>query len=189
MAHLAGGEKGKPVYDVDEVAGALRDHALVLTGCRKGPVPAALLAGGMDAAATELDRLVALFGRDNVAVELTRRGDPLDDDICDALAALADGFGLPTVATGNVHYATPKRRPLATALAAVRARRSLDEMDGWLPAAATAHLRSGEEMAALYAAYPGAVARAAVYGAELAFDLQLVSPQLPAFGCRPGTPR
>ena len=25
LAHLAGGEKGKPVYDVDEVAGALRE--------------------------------------------------------------------------------------------------------------------------------------------------------------------
>src|SRR5262249_26895815 len=131
--------------------------------------------------ATELDRLVGMFGHDNIAVELTRRGDPLDDDLCDALATLADGFGLPTVATGNVHYATPKRRALATALAAVRARRSLDEMDGWLPPAGTAHLRSGEEMAALFAAYPGAVARAAAYGQELAFDLQLVSPQLPAY--------
>src|SRR5215475_9532650 len=180
-AHLAGGEKGKPVYDIDEVAAALKDEVLVLTGCRKGQVPATLLAHGMDAAATELDRLVGMFGHDNIAVELTRRGDPLDDDLCDALATLADGFGLPTVATGNVHYATPKRRALATALAAVRARRSLDEMDGWLPAAGTAHLRSGEEMAALFAAYPGAVARAAAYGRELAFDLQLVSPQLPAY--------
>jgi len=180
-AHLAGGEKGRPVYDVEEVAAALKEQVLVLTGCRKGHVPAALLASGMDAAATELDRLVGMFGHDHVAVELTRRGDPLDDDLCDALATLADGFGLPTVATGNVHYATPEGRPLATALAAVRARRSLDEMDGWLPAAATAHLRSGEEMAALFGAYPGAVARAAAYGRELAFDLQLVSPQLPAY--------
>jgi error-prone DNA polymerase len=185
-AHLAGGEKGKPVYDVDEVAAALKEQVLVLTGCRKGPVPAALLAHGMDAAAAELDRLVALFGRDNVAVELTRRGDPIDDDLCDALVRLADGFGLPTAATGNIHYATPSRRPLATALAAVRGRRSLDEMDGWLPAAGTAHLRSGEEMAAAFAAYPGAVARAAAYGRELAFDLHLVSPQLPAYDVPPG---
>ena len=43
--------------------------------------------------------------------------------------------GSTCVATNNVHYATPARRPLATALAAVRARRSLDELDGWLPAA------------------------------------------------------
>ena len=46
------------------------------------------------------------------------------------------------VATNNVHYATTARRPLCSALAAVRAGRSLDEMDGWLPAGPFAHLRS-----------------------------------------------
>ena len=50
--------------------------------------------------------------------------------------------GVDVVATNNVHYATPAQRPLATALAAVRARRSLDEIDGWLPASPFAHLRS-----------------------------------------------
>jgi error-prone DNA polymerase len=55
----------------------------------------------------------------------------------------------------------------------------LDEIDGWLPAAGVAHLRSGDEMAARFAAYPGAVARAAEIGAELAFDLKLVAPNLP----------
>src|SRR5690606_12017695 len=103
----------------------------------KGHVPAALAVGGEQAARAELDRLVALFGRDGVAVELTDRGDPLDHDRNDALAALAHAAGLPTVATTNAHYHAPARHRLATALAAVRARRSLDEMDGWLPAGAT----------------------------------------------------
>jgi error-prone DNA polymerase len=136
LAQLAGGEKGRPVYDLDEVAAVLRGHVLVLTGCRKGHVPAALLqagvAGGMGAAATELDRLVALFGHDGVMVELTDLAYPDDDERNDILAALAARFGLPTVATGNVHYHRPGRQRLAQALAAVRARRSLDEMDGWL---------------------------------------------------------
>jgi error-prone DNA polymerase len=66
-------------------------------------------------------------------------------------------------------------------MAAVRARRSLDELDGWLPPAATAHLRSGEEMAALFARFPEAVAQAASYGRECSFDLQLVVPKLPPF--------
>jgi error-prone DNA polymerase len=185
-AQLRGGEKGRPVYDLEEVAADLRDHVLVLTGCRKGPVPAALLTEGVDAAARELDRLTALFGAETVAVELTDHGDPADGDRTDALAELAARAGLPTVATNNVHYATPSRRRLATALAAVRARRSLDELDGWLPAAASAHLRGGAEMAARFAAYPGAVARAAQFGAELAFDLQLVAPDLPAYPVPPG---
>ncbi|AVT32729.1 error-prone DNA polymerase [Plantactinospora sp. BC1] len=186
-AHLRGGEKGRPVYgELEEVAAELKDHVLVLTGCRKGTVPAALLTEGVEAAARELDRLTALFGAETVAVELTDHGDPYDGDRNDALAELAATAGLPTVATNNVHYATPSRRRLATALAAVRARRSLDEIDGWLPAAGTAHLRSGAEMAARFAAYPGAVARAAEFGAELAFDLNLVAPSLPDYPVPPG---
>ncbi|MEV4714283.1 error-prone DNA polymerase [Micromonospora sp. NPDC049374] len=186
-AQLRGGEKGRPVYgELEEIAADLRDHVLVLTGCRKGHVPAALLTEGVDAAARELDRLTALFGAETVAVELTDHGHPIDGDRNDALAELATAAGLPTVATNNVHYATPGRRRLATTLAAVRARRSLDEIDGWLPAAGTAHLRDGAEMAARFAAYPGAVARAAEFGAELAFDLQLVAPQLPAYPVPPG---
>jgi error-prone DNA polymerase len=200
-AHLRGGEKGKPDYaDLEAVADRLKGHALVLTGCRKGHVPAALTdradgasgadradgASGVDAARSELDRLVALFGADSVMVELTHHGDPLDDDRNDALAALAEEAGLPVVATTNAHYHAPPRRRLATALAAVRARRSLDDMDGWLPAAATAHLRSGAEMARRFARYPGAVARAARIGADLAFDLQLVAPKLPDYPLEPG---
>jgi error-prone DNA polymerase len=178
-AQLTGGTKGRPVYDADELAGAHDGHWQVLTGCRKGAVPAALATGGPDAAGAALDELVGRFGRANVAVELWHHGDPLDDARNDALAELAAGRGLVTVATGNAHYAAPGRRRLATALAAVRARRSLDEMDGWLPAAGTAHLRSGAEMAARFGRFPGAVQRAAEIGLACAFDLQLVAPQLP----------
>ena len=53
----------------------------------------------------------------------------------------------------------PARRPLAQALAAVRARRSLDEIDGWLPAAPFAHLRSAAEQQRRFARWPGAVER------------------------------
>ena len=162
------------------------DHWLVLTGCRKGTVPAALERHGPAAAARELDALVATFGRHNVAVELCDHGDPLDSTRNDALAELAIRAGVDVVATTNAHYATPARRPLATAMAAVRARRSLDELDGWLPACAGAHLRSGDEQARRFARWPGAVERAAELGRACAFDLQLVAPQLPPFDCPDG---
>ena len=181
-AQLRGAEKGKPDYgDLEEIAAELRDHVLVLTGCRKGSVPKALAEEGPVAAARELDRLVSLFGKANVAVELTSHGDPYDDERNDFLYALAESRGVPPVATNNVHYATPKRRRLATTLAAVRARRSLDELDGWLPAAGTAHLRSGAEMARRFQNWPGAVDNAANFGGDLAFDLRLVAPKLPDF--------
>jgi error-prone DNA polymerase len=185
-AQLAGREKGKPVYSLSSLADVHGGHWLVLTGCRKGLVPATLMGDGPAAAARSLADFVAVFGRDNVAVELWDHGDPLDSARNDALAEIALRQGLDLIATNNVHYATPARRPLATALAAVRARRSLDEIDGWLPPAATAHLRSGAEQARRFARYPGVVERAAELGLACAFDLKLVAPELPDFPVPPG---
>ncbi|MCP2165723.1 error-prone DNA polymerase [Goodfellowiella coeruleoviolacea] len=174
-------EKGRPCYDLERLAAETSGHCLALTGCRKGAVRRALVRGGPDAARTELRRLVDLFGRDGVFVELTDHGLPDDSLHNDVLAGLAAELGLATVATTGAHYATPGRGRLAAALAAVRAQRGLDEMDGWLPPAPTSHLRSGAEMAELFARYPGAVQRAAELGARCAFDLKLVAPKLPPF--------
>ncbi|MFI6079221.1 error-prone DNA polymerase [Actinoplanes sp. NPDC051343] len=185
-AHLAGQAKNRPVYDLDEVAERLRDHVVVLTGCRKGHVPAALARHGPDAARTELDRLVALFGRENVAAELTDHSQPLDAERNDALAELATTCGLPVVATNNVHYHQPRRHQLAAVVAAVRARSSLDDLDPYLPATGTAHLRSGVEMAARFADHPTAVPTAARLGEECAFDLTLIGPSLPPFAVPAG---
>ena len=121
----------------------------MLTGCRKGAVPAALAAGGPEAAWRELAALTEMFGHENVMVELTCQHDPGDDERNDMLARLAALADLGVVATGNVHFAAPAQARLDQALAAIRARRSLADMDGWLPAAGTAYLRSGAEMAAL----------------------------------------
>ncbi len=67
--------------------------------------------GSSSAAGREVDALIDLFGRDNVLVELFDHGDPLASSYNDALAAIARSRGLPLVATGNVHYATPDQYP------------------------------------------------------------------------------
>ncbi|WP_104116575.1 error-prone DNA polymerase [Arthrobacter sp. B1805] len=172
-------EKGKPRYDLENLAGHAGGQWMILTGCRKGTVRSALVSDGESAAEAELRKLVELFGRDCVAVELINQGNPLDTAHNDALAAVAGRLKLPTVATNNVHYATPKQHRLASALAAVRARRSLDQMDGWLPAAGSAHLRSGAEMARRFRDYPGAVERTVDIAADLSFTLRSVTPGLP----------
>lgn len=180
-AQLAGGEKGKPVYDLDEVVDELRGHSVVLTGCRKGAVRQALLPDGPAAAAEELTWLVDRFGRTSVYVELHHHGLPLDSEHNDLLARIAREQRVGIVATNNVHYAQPAQSRVADALAAVRARRSLDEMDGWLDGGSERFIRSGAEMAERFARWPGAVQTAAVLGVECAFDLTLVAPDLPPF--------
>ncbi|GAA1969063.1 hypothetical protein GCM10009718_00800 [Isoptericola halotolerans] len=187
-AHLEAGVKGAARYDLDRLGAEADGQWLVLTGCRKGAVRRALEGGvgaaGPDpwsAARRELDRLAAVFGHDNVAVEITATGDPRDADRHAALAALSQDAGLPLVATTAAHYARPRDADLAGALAAVRARSSLDDQDGWLPGAPTAHLRSGAEMARLHHRHPRSVPTAAELAAECAFDLHLVAPELPPY--------
>jgi error-prone DNA polymerase len=180
-AHLRGeqGErdaatKGRPRYDLGELAERAEGHWLVLTGCRKG-----------FRSAEGVERLVDLFGAESVVVELTDRRTPGGDRVNDRLAALAGDLRLPTVATGNVHYARPEGHRLADAMAAIRARCSLAEMDGWLPPP-TAYLRSGEEMARLFGRYPGAVARSVTLAEECAFDLRAATPRLPLWSIPAG---
>lgn len=184
-AQLAGGEKGRPRYDLDELADQAGGHWAILTGCRKGAVRQALASdrggasAGARAAGAALDRLVERFGAEAVTVELIDHGNPTDTRDNDLLAALASERSLPVVATNNVHYAQPERVQLAAAVAAVRANRGLDELDGWLPAHASAHLRSGAEMARRFRRYPGAVARSVTLADELAFPLRRAKPALP----------
>ncbi|MGJ8721166.1 MAG: error-prone DNA polymerase [Salinibacterium amurskyense] len=187
-AQLAGGEKGRPRYDLDELAELASGHWFILTGCRKGAVRRALAgpdgtnaptAESLLAAGAELDTLCTLFGHDSIVVELFDHGYPLDSAYNDALYGLAAERGLRVVATSNAHYATPRQHHLHSAISAVRARRSLDEMDGWLPAAGTAHLRSGAEMAARFAHYPGVVAETVQIAEEAAFELRQAKPALP----------
>src|SRR6195952_1956474 len=180
-AHLAGGGKGKPRYDFGAPAEAAGGHWHVLTGCRKGHVRQALSTGGPEAAGAALADLVERFGADRVSIELTHHGHPRDDERNAELAALAPRFGVGVVATTAAHFAEPARGRLAMAMGAIRARNSMDEASGWVAPLGGLPLRSGEEMARLFARHPGAVASAAALGEQCAFGLALIAPKLPPF--------
>ncbi|WP_040774627.1 error-prone DNA polymerase [Nocardia pneumoniae] len=186
-AHLAAGEKGILRYDLDTLTAASDGHWHILTGCRKGHLRQALeldLRMGntrLEHAEAALRELTDRFGADRVSVELTHHGVPEDDERNARLIALAERLDLPVLATTGAHFAAPSQRRRAMALAAIRARQSLDEIAGWLAPAGGAHLRSGAEMARLFADCPQAVANAAALARECAFDLKLIAPKLPPF--------
>lgn len=212
-AQLAGGAKGRPAYDFAALAGAHDGHWAVLTGCRLGRVPAALAAGatigaaagaatGPAAGATagahpdtgegtreaerRLRTLTEAFGRENVHVELIDQWLPGDDLRNDALAALAARLGLPVVASTNAHHAGPAQGRLAQSLAALHERRTLQDAAGWTQAAGTAHLRSGREMAARLARFPGVRQATVDLARSCAFDFTRLDPELPGFPVPPG---
>lgn len=180
-AHLRAGVKGMAHYSLSELANNAGDEWLVLSGCRKGRVRGLLAERGYDEARAHALELQEAFGRRNFAIEVTWEGTAYCDQRNAQLAALADDIKAPLVATTNAHYANPKSAQLAQTLAAIRANSTLEEMDAWLEATSTKHLRSAEEMLHLHRAHPHAVSTADALGRENAFDLKLVAPNLPPY--------
>ena len=175
------GRKDEPRYDYRELEEASRHGNLVaLSGCHQGAVNRAALAGDLNAAIAAAEHLRDLFpGR--FYLELWDHGMPEDDYRNDLVAEVARLTKTPLVATNNVHYARSRDADLAEVLAAIAGRRDLDTADGYRPATDQRNLRHPEEMQRLLSRYRGAVERAAELGKSLAFDLDLVAPDLPDF--------
>ncbi|GAA2527227.1 error-prone DNA polymerase [Rarobacter incanus] len=188
--YLRTGEQGKPTYDLPELARMAGTDWRILSACRKGRVRRALgsPAAGLDveAAIDETRALIDLFGRDQVAIEVTHHGQPHDAALGAALARVAHATRIDLVATGNVHYARPRDAHRAHVLAAVRTGQDLATLDGWLPMHGQAYIHSPAEMARLHRDNPHAVVNAYEIGRECSFDFHLIAPKLPPFPTPPG---
>jgi error-prone DNA polymerase len=87
------------------------------------------------------------------------------------LATLARLHGVPLVATNDVHYHVPERRPLADVVTCIREHCTIDEAGYRLAANAERHLKPAAEMARLFRDHPDAVARTVAIARRCAFSL------------------
>ena len=179
--HMRSYQKGVFELTFDDLGNFFSKEWIVLTGCRKGPLSKALISTGPSAVGRELSRLIEVFGRDSVVVECWDHGDPIDFPRNQVFVDQAVRFGVRVVATGNVHYATLQQGRAAQVAAAIRANKTLSELDGWLPSAHMAYLRSPSEQKKRFKRFPTLVETSLEIAKECAFDLRLVSPNLPRF--------
>jgi error-prone DNA polymerase len=175
------GEKDRAVYSWLDLEEAARDPDLYcLTGCWQGAVPRAAARGDIAGAITEASRLRELFGT-RLHIELWHHAMPGDDPRNDLLWEVSQRLRIPAVATNQVHHAVLGDSYLADVLAAIAGRRDLTESDGYRLGTDERFLKSPAAQHRRFARYPGVVGRAAALGERLAFDLRLVSPNLPPF--------
>jgi len=87
------------------------------------------------------------------------------------LGALSAACGAPLVATNDVLYHAPERRPLQDVLTCIRLGCTLEEAGWRLAPNAERHLKGAAEMARLFAACPEAVARSVAIAERCRFSL------------------
>jgi error-prone DNA polymerase len=133
-----------------------------------------------------LDRLVGLFGRDRVYVELQRH--LLRDEECDneALIELAGAYRVPIIATNGVRFATAGERPLFDVLSCIYHRTTLDAAGRLLARNAERYLKSPEVMAALFADRPDALAGTIALAERLEYTMADLGYRFPSYPVPPG---
>ncbi|MBA4012515.1 MAG: error-prone DNA polymerase [Phenylobacterium sp.] len=133
-------------------------------------------------------RVVQIGGdlRGDVWLAASRDYGPRDLLRISRLAALAERAGAPMVATNDVLYHAPERRPLQDVLTCIRETCTIHEAGLRLAANAERHLKSPVEMARLFARYPGAVERSLEIVERIEFDLSQLSYEYPDEPVPPG---
>jgi error-prone DNA polymerase len=128
-----------------------------------------------------LDRLVGLFGRANVCVELQRHDMRDEESDNAALTELAGAYRVPTIATNDVRMATPADRPLFDVLTCVRHHTTLDEAGRRLARNAERYLKSPAVMAELFADRKDALKETEALAERLEYTMADLGYRFPAY--------
>ena len=128
-----------------------------------------------------LDRLIGIFGREQVYVELQRHLDRDEADDNDSLVDLADAYRVPLVAANGVRFAAPDERPLHDVFTCLQHKTTLDLAGRRLVGNAERYLKSPDAMAVLFADRPDAVAAARVLADRLEYTMADLGYRFPEY--------
>jgi len=170
-------EGAATLADIGEHAEGL----ICLTGGDEGPLASALSCGGYDAALREVEKIVELFGPQNVYVELQRHFDRTEEHRNQAAVRIARALKLPLVATNGVNYATAYEREVMDVLTSIRHHCTLDTAGRLLSLNAERHLRSPREMQELFCDLPEAVTNTTELSARLTYTMSDLGYRFPSY--------
>ena len=170
-------EGSAKLADMEEYSRGL----VCLTGGDEGPLAAALMRGGESAGREVVERLVRIFGPNNVYVELQRHRERAEEWRNQAAIRIAQSLRLPLLATNGVRYATKYDREIADLFTAVRNHTKLDAAGRLLALNNQRHLRPASRMAALFRDVPGAIGNTLELSSRLEFQLSDLGYEFPRY--------
>jgi len=173
-------KKGEGAVELDELREA-KEGLICLTGGDEGLLAHALRTGGTEQAAKCLRELCAIFGRENVYVEVQRHFSLEEERRNQAAIALAHSMQLPLLATNGACYATPDQREILDVFSCLRHHRVLANAGRLLSYNSERYLKSPAQMSALFADLPEAIANTVELASRLKFTLKDLGYQFPVY--------
>ena len=170
-------EGSAKLADLEEYSRGL----VCLTGGEEGPLASALMTGGESAGRATVERLVGLFGANNVFVEVQRHRERSQEWRNQAALRIAELLHLPVLATNGVRYATRYDREIADLFTAIRNHTRLDRAGRLLALNNQRHLRAADKMVSLFRDVPGAVENTVELSSRLGFQLSDLGYEFPRY--------
>ncbi len=147
----------KPRIDMD----LLREHAeglIALSACLAGEIPRRVLNGDYDGAKEYALTMRDIFGEDSFYLELQDHGIADQTEVNRQLLRLHNETGIPLVCTNDAHYLRKEDAESHDVLLCIQTGKTVDDENRMRYEPQNFYLRSTEEMEALFAGYPDAVA-------------------------------
>ena len=154
---------------------------IALSGCLSGRVCKALEENRPGDARAELDRLAQVFGRDSVYVELQNAHLDVQARLLPQLAELAAATGLPSVATGDVHYLRHEDARAHEALLCIQSGDSLKNPNHWKFETDHFYFKTPEEMAGDFPGHSDALRRTLEVAERCNVEIEVGRILLPRF--------
>ncbi len=163
--------------ELEEHAGGL----ICLTGGDEGPLAEALARGGYDEGLRAVERMMRIFGPQNVFVELQRHFDRREEARNQAAIAIARKLRLPLLATNGVSYATAAEREILDVFTCIRHHRQLENAGRLLSINSERFIRTPAEMEQLFADLPETIANTEALSNRLQFTLEHLGYDFPKY--------
>src|SRR6266576_2660988 len=126
-------------------------------------------------------KIIDMFGRENVFVEIQRHFIRGEERINCELINLARGYRLSLLATNGVKYAKPYGREVLDVFICIREHTHLDAAGKLLTQNAERHLKCDREMRAVFADLPEAIENASRLAERLTFSLENLGYEFPEY--------
>jgi error-prone DNA polymerase len=117
----------------------------------------------------DFPKLRPLLEKDRLFLSLTRYLDGRDPARTEKAHWLSRRWQMPLVATNDVHYHSPQRKPLQDALTSIRENIPLQKLGHKIFSNGERHLKSSEEMRELFSDLPGAIENTLIISQQCSF--------------------
>src|SRR4051794_4141567 len=181
---LEGLHRGKPGVDL-ELLSQHADGVICLTGCLASRTSQRIVEGKLEDAREHLDRLIQIFGPEDVYLEVQKNGLTEQEQVNEAMRKFASQTGRPLVATADVHYLRKEDFNHHAALLCVQTKSTLAQPKMSFTTNEF-FLKSTQEMVDSFAEFPGAIESTLEIAERCDVEIALGGQLIPRFECPDG---